>query len=55
MKYFVARQKCRGSPLLRFRGKTQNFYIVDNDICLSKTKVTHYCIFKYLCIVDSNV
>ena len=32
-KYFVARQLCKGNPFLHFFGNTQQFYIVDSDIC----------------------
>jgi len=40
-KYFVARQHCKGNPLLLFRGNTQQLYII--GIC-NNEKETHYCV-----------
>lgn len=30
MKYFVARQECKGNPLFHFHGNNKHFYIVDS-------------------------
>jgi hypothetical protein len=33
-KYFVAGQQRKGNPFLHFFGNTQQFYIVETDICI---------------------
>jgi hypothetical protein len=43
--YIVARQQCRGHPLLHFHGNTEHFYIVDNYTLLNNSKRgTHCCV-----------
>ena len=38
-KYSVAGQPCKANPILRFRGKAQQFYIVDSDFRLTTIEV----------------
>ena len=43
MKYYVARQQCKGNWLLHFSGTTEHFYILDTYLCANNLTRGKYC------------